>query len=255
MFTVSCNNLNAVDWKTMNTCLFDITNQVDIWKIDVTKFLHLFDYLFSILHQNEKDKALAFKIEKDKNNFVIRKGLLKFLLAKYLTTNIASTEFTEGNNKKPILATNNMGLHFNSSHSGNFIVIAIAKQEIGIDIEHINTAFNYQEILSAIFSNDEINYILNSKNASESFYQLFTRKEAIVKASSKGITDSIKNVPVLNGKHLIEEINETGISENIWVNSFIPENNYAGCISTNNYFEKIHFYFADESLLLLPQRC
>jgi 4'-phosphopantetheinyl transferase len=245
MFTIYCNNLYAVEWKKTDTCLFDVTNQVDVWKIDTTKFFYRLDYFFSLLHQNEKQKALAFKVEKDKNNFIIRKGLLKYLLAKYLKTNTASIEFTDGNNKKPILVNNNTGLHFNSSHSGNFILIAIAKQEVGVDIEHINTAFNYQEILSAIFSDAEINWILKNTKAVESFFQLFTRKEAIIKASSKGITDFIKNVPVLNGKHLIGEATDMNIRTNLLLNSFFVEEDFAASICFNSVVKQIQFYSLD----------
>ena len=51
-------------------------------------------------------------------------------------------------------------LRFNVSHSQGLAAIAIARdREVGIDIEHFQTAFAWEEIAASFFSAQEVNVL------------------------------------------------------------------------------------------------
>ena len=80
----------------------------------------------------------------------------------------------------------NRSIDFNISHSGKYVVCAIsASASIGIDVEEIKdiqiTDFTNE------FSIEEIKSILSSTNSLHSFYSLWTKKEAFLKAIGTGL--------------------------------------------------------------------
>ena len=71
------------------------------------------------------------------------------------------------------------------SHKNKYVVAAISKQEISVDIELIKD-FN-ENILTYFFTLDEANYIKSSKNKNKVFFELYTKKECILKIENKNI--------------------------------------------------------------------
>ncbi len=84
--------------------------------------------------------------------------------------------------KKPFLASLSHSVSFNISHSGEFVVVAIAlDQNIGIDIEE-NVSIEIGDYLS-LFTPDEQ---IAVKNDPSLFYNIWTKKEAALKARGQG---------------------------------------------------------------------
>ena len=97
-------------------------------------------------------------------------------------------------------------------------------------MERSEPDFNFEEVLVHSFSEQEIELINSSGNRRQLFYKLWTRKEALIKASSKGIDDDLAKIPCLDGAHILSSriLN----SEEEWfVSSFQPEDEYAGSIA------------------------
>nr|WP_190246250.1 4'-phosphopantetheinyl transferase superfamily protein [Gelidibacter gilvus] len=148
---------------------------------------------------------------------------------------------TDGN-KKPYLPSH-PSVYFNVTHSGNFAIISVGKSPVGIDIEFINREFNYEEILPSIFNQNEIDGIQKNSDKHLSFYNFWTRKEAIVKAIGKGIDDDIVKIPVQDGYHTVSPSLIGGYNK-INVFSFRLNEDYVGAfaVTENLYnFEKIIF--------------
>jgi 4'-phosphopantetheinyl transferase len=96
-------------------------------------------------------------------------------------------------------------IRFNISHSGNWVVIALDSEELGIDIEKINSSFDYAIILTEHFTSSEQSFIHNAENPSSAFYFLWTRKEALVKALGRGLQENLKIFSVLDGDKFSDE--------------------------------------------------
>ncbi len=96
---------------------------------------------------------------------------------------------------------------FNISHSGNYVVLAVAKQSktlnIGVDIEKDRGLVNLSG-LQAYFTQEEQHFLDLSSEKSELFLKLWTRKEAFYKATGTGIyfKNSLKAMSCLRDRIL-----------------------------------------------------
>ena len=128
-------------------------------------------------------------------------------------------------------------------------MIAISEQEIGIDTEKINRTIQYSDLLATLFTDHEKEMIIDAADPYPMFYTYFTRKESVAKATAKGISDSIADIPVCDGKHLIHENNVCGIKTGLQINSFFIDDDYAASLTVGDSLSVIQFYSAGASLL------
>lgn len=202
---------------------------VIIYNIHLPEYVHLINYLSSFLEAFEKEKALKFYKEKDKNRFIICRSLLKHALAYHTQSQINEISIERLPNKKPYVPKY-PNLFFNLSHSGDYAVLAISNAPIGIDIEYMDLNYAFQETLSYIFNKEEIYFIDNSDNRIRAFYSLWTRKEAFAKALGKGIDDNFSKIPCLDGQHRLDtSLFKT--KHNWEVQDFDIANNYIGAMA------------------------
>jgi 4'-phosphopantetheinyl transferase len=201
--------------------------QVDIWKINVQNYNPIPE---NILSKDELLKASRFLHSKDRASFVSRRAALRILLSRYTDIPPSGIEFIAGKNKKPELRSELNKIRFNVSHSGELILIAISDTEIGVDIERIEPSFNYSDILRHSFSEQEINQIEQAADSRDLFFRLWTRKEALAKASSKGLDDELRDIPCLDGWNNVNE-ELIGVSGNWQLQSFNIDHEYIGSIA------------------------
>lgn len=83
---------------------------------------------------------------------------------------------------KPYLES---GEFFNIAHSGNFVVLAVDSEPVGVDIEQ-RRARNYEGIAHISFHEKEQAQLKRSANRQKTFYDLWTLKESYMKAVGRG---------------------------------------------------------------------
>jgi 4'-phosphopantetheinyl transferase len=221
---IFCEQIEPV-WQ--NGVIIPTENYVDIWKICVKDYQQIPQ---NILNKDEVLKASRFLHDKDRASFLVRRTALRILLNRYTDIPASKIEFIVGKNKKPELRSDSNKIRFNVSHSGELILIAISDTEIGVDIERIESGLNYSDILKHAFNEQEINRIEEATDSREVFFKLWTRKEALCKASSKGLDDELKEIPCLDGWHQINE-ELIGLKGNWQLKSFNVNNEYIGSIA------------------------
>lgn len=84
---------------------------------------------------------------------------------------------------------------FSLSHSGEYAVCVSANTPVGVDIQKINKANT--EIAKRFFSDDEFEYVKKGHNKDECFFEIWTKKEAFVKAFGQGINSDFSKFSVL----------------------------------------------------------
>ncbi|ASG67045.1 hypothetical protein fh0823_25120 [Francisella halioticida] len=92
-------------------------------------------------------------------------------------------------NGKPYLC--NSDIHFNISHTGSKVIIAVANQQIGIDAEEVSVQRKILKIAKRYFKQDEFLALEKSSDLYKNFYILWTLKEAQVKRNSLGIAKGL----------------------------------------------------------------
>ncbi len=201
MSSVICKFLGNLHWNLAKHESVDFESQIRIHRIYIPQYLGAMSTLFELLDAAEQKRANSYHQLKDSQRFIIARSILKILVSQYLNCQPKDVCIKVGANKKPYLFTNStVLLEYNISHSGNWIVVAFANDAIGVDVEQIQASFNFESLLTACFSNEEQHYIQNNANSRELFYRLWTRKESFVKATSKGLDDSLSQLTCLDGK-------------------------------------------------------
>jgi 4'-phosphopantetheinyl transferase len=154
----------------------------------------------ALLQADELRRAQRYHRPEDYYRFLLGRAALRLVLGAYVGLPPASLHFEPGANKKPLLREAS-GLHYNVSHAGDCVLLAVAQSEIGIDVERLNPQFAFQDVLEYSFSPAEKAFIERSSVPYQAFYQLWTRKEAFVKATGRGIDAEFSEVPALDGLH------------------------------------------------------
>lgn len=169
------------------------------------------------------------------------------LLGKYTGQKPEAIQFVSDANRKTHLL-HKSSLQFNVSHAGNWVVWAISQTRVGIDVEEMKVDFAFEEIATHYFSPQEQRLILDSNHARQLFYQLWTRKEALVKATGQGLTDSLARIPCLDGDHYPDD-NLLAGNASWMVRSFTVADNYPGAVAYLTSSDPINFYTIDGAFL------
>lgn len=224
-------------------------NDLALFKIKPSHYYPFVTTLKTILDEAELHRAERYHFEKDRNRFIICRALLKLILAKQTDVNVPDLKIGTEVNKKPYLISDN-SIKFNLSHTDDLAIIALCNKDVGIDLEYQNEDFNFKEVLTHVYSNEEVNTILKSENQRYKFYKFWTRKEAIVKAIGTGINEHLLLVPAIDGHHKVDSFIIYGI-KNVSVLSFDLEQNHIASIAIDSEkleLEKLQVYTLPNTL-------
>lgn len=159
-----------------------------------------------LLNHEERERAARFVTPILRERFIVAHGALRKILSNYLNIDPKEIEFSVNAYQKPQLAEGHgSSLQFNLSHSDNQAVFAIARDHaIGIDIEKIRADQNL-DLAERFFSTEEINALrkLAADQQLQAFFTIWARKEAIIKATGKGLAQPLRSFTV--ACHNIEE--------------------------------------------------
>ncbi len=215
---------------------------VHIWLVDTDKLEHNQKVLSDILSIDEIERVNKFVFDKDKKQQIISRGILRLLLSRYINLGPESIRFSTIKKGKPILNHSEyQNIKFNLSHSGKYIVYAIAgNREVGIDIEYMKDINDFDQIIERFSSKKEAKEYLELpiEIRKRAFFTWWTRKEAFIKALGEGLympLDQFSVSPNPNIKSTIE-IHNGSINGGQWVleDVDIEDSNYVSTIVFNN---------------------
>lgn len=160
-------------------------------------------YLSRNINKDDQLKADRFIRSKENETNLICYTLLRAILSKKLNKDPHEITYLNGSYGKPGIKDDL--LFFNISHTRNSFAIAISEHcSIGIDLEELNENIKFEPIIKRFFSEEEYNYILNSKRKSrDRFFLLWTRKEALLKSIGVGIIPQLSHIEVFRRVNLI----------------------------------------------------
>ena len=153
-----------------------------------------------LLDDAERAQAGRFRLERDRRRFVLRRGLLRTLLADRLGLDPAALRFTRNAHGKPALQPSPRGapyaadLRFSASHSHGTALYALARGvDLGCDIERCDEAIDVDGTARALFAPGEVRALerLPPDRRRDEFFRCWTRKEAYVKALGLGLSHAL----------------------------------------------------------------
>lgn len=81
---------------------------------------------------------------------------------------------------------------FNLSHSGDFALLAVADRPVGCDIQK-HSAINYEGLAKRRFHPDELHLLKHSREAANTFFNIWALKESYIKQTGQGLSCPINS--------------------------------------------------------------
>ncbi len=148
-----------------------------------------------LLDPRELERADRFRVPNAARRFVAARAALRILLGQATATDPARVEFFYGEHGKPAVAG---APFFNASDSGDTVVVAMARQEIGVDVEGLRSLPNPDRLARRICTDRELEQLaaLPETEADAALLRLWTCKEAALKAVGLGLPGGLRNVEI-----------------------------------------------------------
>lgn len=182
------------NWKVTDRVLELESGHCHVWQINFsrTDVNYLTAYKPNLLSDQEQHRSKNFIFSNDKIRYQVIRSALRQLLSHYLQ--IAANEIKIEYNRfgKPILNRQRPlpPFYFNISHSNDLALLAFcSSSKIGVDVEYIKRHTKYRKIAQRFFSAQENSILQNvdEDKIAATFFRLWTRKEAFVKAVGTGL--------------------------------------------------------------------
>lgn len=146
----------------------------------------------AVLSYEERSREKRFRFDTDRRQFLLAHALLRMLLSQYLACSPASISFGRNFYGKPSLVSPaTSGLTFNISHTAGLAVCAVGVDcSVGVDVERSDREVDELTLAKRYFSPSEFELLASTSTADrrETFFQLWTLKEAYIKARGMGLT-------------------------------------------------------------------
>jgi 4'-phosphopantetheinyl transferase len=182
---------------------------VDLYGGMVGAFRSRLPEFSQLLCEAEQVRAERYRYDKDREEFVIGRGLLRRLLGQYLGVGPEAVTFTYGKHGKPSVE----GMWFNLAHSGGWLLYGVCgDRPIGVDIEQVKPMPELDKLSGRFFTKTEARLVqsLGEPLKTETFFRIWTAKEAYLKATGAGL-GQIKSLEVrCNPGQASELINPQG---------------------------------------------
>lgn len=145
--------------------------------------------LYSLMPEDRQIRCDRYRLETDRRLSVLSYSLL--LHTVHTEYGATETRLEYGPDGKPYLADMS-GVHFNLSHCNQGIALILSSEPVGVDIEAFES---YDEkLIDMTMSGEESALIRSSEDSDIAFIQLWTRKEALVKYTGKGLEDDVRDI-------------------------------------------------------------
>jgi len=218
--------------------------EVHVWKVPLSSTNTAIESHRNILSAAERERAGRFTFESEQARFTSCRASLRLLLSRYIGMPPDKIVFRYEPHGKPAL-TAVSGWQFNVSHSRALAAIAISRYDpLGIDLELIDPHFPRAEVAPDILANDEISDLAALPPAEQPgyFFQLWTLKEAMLKAAGSGLSLDPREIRIRLDAELNPEIISAPDFAHASLHRFTLEPGYAAALAVLATVSSLSFY-------------
>lgn len=172
-------------WNTMPSDLSLADGHVHLVLIAAPDCSNLVQRCESWLSVEERARAMRYNCEDDRTLFVLRRGMLRKLLADYAKIAPAEVILEYDKHGKPKLKASQdpENLNFSISSRKDMILYGFSTGcRVGVDLEYIAANGELLQLARENFSGPEYETIVKHPDTKGAFYRLWTCKEAYIKA-------------------------------------------------------------------------
>lgn len=178
---------------------------VHMWLLPLLQSSGVRARLSRLLSSDELSRASRFRFERDCQNWITARGMMRTILGEYIYQSPELLRFASHEHGKPYLQDYPL-LKFNLSHAGDYGLLGVAHRTIGVDIEQIRGNFADPSVARHFFSQAEQSALAAYSNDKYpiAFFTCWTRKEAYIKARGEGLSHRLRDFdvsvdPTING--------------------------------------------------------
>ncbi len=237
-------------WSAPPVSLSLLAGEVHVWRLGLEQSAAEF---LALLDIEEVARANRFHFDKDRNHFVVARGFLRLLLGRYLQAEPKQLKFSYGEWGKPSLAGEfrDSRLRFNMSHSHGVALYAVTEgREIGVDVEHERADFAGDDIARRFFSPFEVGVLceLPDEDRVAGFFRCWTRKEAYIKATGRGLSQPLDGFDVTLGatENVMLLRTDDGSPERWQLVDVAVGAGYAGALAVEKPVSEIRYWDAND---------
>jgi len=141
----------------------------------------------SSLTAEDLARAAEYRFERERLRCIATRATLRGILCRYVGGTPRGVQLSHDEGSKPTLIEgSDHKIHFNVSHAGRLMICAVARSEVGVDIERCPSNIQREEILRLMFPSVAITEE-SEKGRDSEFVKLWTRTEAILKLDGCGL--------------------------------------------------------------------
>ena len=164
---------------------------VDVWMAPLDVGEKKMDDFLHRLSPSEQKRVGALLEDKAVHQFVVSRAMQRQLLANYVGGSPSDISFGVVAMGKPTLSRpNEIGLKFNTTHSGNLVIIAVTKdRDVGVDTEKVRPVPRALQVAKRFYSNDEYQMLaaLPENELDHAFLSIWVRREGTAKARGDSV--------------------------------------------------------------------
>jgi 4'-phosphopantetheinyl transferase len=205
--------------------------------------------MWQILSPLEQHKADRFRFPIHRLRYIAAHYHLRQTLSTYLDVSPDRIDFDYAEHKKPFLSIpEKSSVQFNLAHSGDLAIFGIdLTHPLGIDIEKIQDTYNI-DIAERFFSiqEQEALHPLEEPEKRFAFYRIWARKEAMIKATGKGLAQSLSAFSV----SVTDKTETITLDNQPWqLRSISVHPDYQAALATHPSITNIVMHHIDETLI------
>lgn len=145
-------------------------------------------HMYGMVSPDRATRAKRFLKAADTHRSLTGELLLRKILKE--RHDIETPEIVTGSCGKPRLSTGD--ICFNLSHAGRYVLLATGISPVGVDIESPRKVS--PGLAKMVFTESERGWIGQAADAKQAFFQLWTLKEAYIKATGRGLQKPLQEI-------------------------------------------------------------
>ena len=158
----------------------------------------------------ETTRMQSFATKTLQQQYAITHIMKRKYLAGALNMKPEELEFAVNQYGKPHMVNAPEPVQFNLSHSHDMAVLVLSSAPVGVDVEYIKRKVEVGSIAKRFFAAAECAWLEQQVDQRLAFIQLWTRKEAVVKALGKGIGYGLAEFSVIADGRPVQKLELEG---------------------------------------------
>jgi len=227
-------------WQSPSAHVTLAADEIHVWRASLDVAPSTIQFLLPLLSEDELTRAGRFRFTKDRDRYIVGRGVLRVLLANYVQQPPEQLLFDYNQYGKPALSNQPQAksIESNISHSHEIALFAFTSiGPLGVDVEYMREDIDYEQLAQHFFSIQE-NASLQALPRTmwrQAFYNCWTRKEAYIKGRGEGLAIPLDqfDVSLKPGEPAALLSSRESDVANWTMQELTPGTDYAGALAIN----------------------